>query len=66
MAFGSFTAALVGHHKFDAAVVVTVVVPINEQHHPLARLLFASKGPVGVIGLVFDRTEQGFRVGVVV
>ena len=61
---GSSTVALVGRHEFDRAVVVPVVVPINERHHPLTSLVLAGKGPAWVVGPVFDRSEQGFRVRV--
>jgi len=63
---GGSAVALVGRHKFDRAVVVPVVVPINERQHPFAGLVLAGKGPAGVIRPVFDRTEQRFRVRVVV
>ena len=63
---GGSALALLGCHKFDAAVAVLVVVPINKRHHPFAGLLLAGKGPAGVIRMVFDRTEQRFRVRVVV
>jgi len=59
---GGSAVALVERHKFDAAVAVLVVVPINERHHPFAGLLLAGKGPAGVIRPVFDRTEHGFRI----
>ena len=58
--------ALMGRHEFDAALAVLVVVPINERHHPFAGLVLAGKGPAGVVGPVFDRSEQGFRVRVVI
>ena len=58
--------ALVGRDEFDAAVAVPVVVPVDKSRYPLARLRFAGKRPIGVVGPVFDRSEQGFRVGVVV
>ena len=57
---------LMGRHEFDAAVAVPVVVPINERHHPLAGLVLVGEWPARVIRPVFDRTEQGFRVRVVV
>ena len=63
---GGSTVALVWCHEFDAAVVVPVIVPIHKCTHPFAGLVLAGKGPAGVIRPVFDRTEQGFRVRVVV
>ena len=58
--------ALVGRHELDAAVAVSVVVPIHKRSHPLAGLAFAGEWPVGGIGPVFGRFEQGFRVRIVV
>ncbi len=63
---GGSTVSLMGRHEFDAAVVVPVVVPIHKWCRPFAGLFLAGKGAAGVVGPVFDRTEQGFRVGVVV
>ena len=63
---GGSTVALVGRDEFDAALTVPVVVPVDKGRYPLARLRFAGKWPIGVLGPVFDRSEQGFRVGVVV
>ena len=57
---------LVGRHEFDAAVVVPVVVPIHKRKNPLTGILFGGEWPAGVGGAVFDRTEQGFRVQVLV
>ena len=54
---GRSTVALVGRHEFDATVVVPVVVPIDKRSHPFAGLVLAGKGPPGVVGTVFDRTE---------
>jgi len=33
---GLAAVALVGRHKFDAAVAVTLVVPVDERGHPQA------------------------------
>jgi hypothetical protein len=63
---GGSTVALMWRHEFDRAVVVPVVVPIHKCTRPFAGLVLAGKGPAGVVGPVFDRTEQGFRVRVVV
>ena len=63
---GGSTVALVGRHEFDRAVVVPVVLPIHKCARPFTGLALAGKGSAGVVGTVFDRTEQGFRVGVVV
>ena len=63
---GGTAMALMGRDEFDGAVAVPVVVPIHKSRHPLAGLVFAGELPAGVVGTVFDRSEQGFRVGVVV
>jgi len=63
---GGSTVVLVGRHELDAAVAVPVVVPIEKGRHPFAGLVFAGEWPSGVVGPVLDRSEQGFRVGVVV
>lgn len=48
--FNGLTAmALVGRHKFDAAVAVPVVVPVDERDDPLTGLLFGGKWLAGVI-----------------
>ena len=56
---------LMGRHEFDGAVPVSVVVPVHKQRHPLTGLVLAGKGPAGVVGPVFDRTDQGFRVSII-
>jgi hypothetical protein len=63
---GSAAMALVRRHEFDAAVAVSVVVPVDKRHHPSAGLAFAAKRPAGVIGSVLECSEQRFRVRVVV
>jgi len=63
---GSTAMTLMGRHEFDGAVTMSVVVPVHNGRHPLAGLLLAGKGPAGVVGPIFDRSEQGFRVRVVV
>ena len=55
-----------GRHEFDAAVAVLVVVPIDERSHPLTSLLFGGKWLAGVIRPILHRSEQRFRVRVVV
>ena len=55
-----------GRDEFDAAVAVSMVVPVHKRRHPLACLVFAGKWPARVVRPVLDRSEQGFRVGVVV
>ena len=57
---------LMGRHEFDGAVPVSVVVPVHKRRHPLRGLVLAGKGPAGVVRSVFKRSEQGFRVRVVV
>ena len=58
--------SLIGRHEFDAAVVVLVVVPIQKCCQPFAGVVLAGKGPAGEFGPIFDRSEQGLRVRVVV
>ena len=58
---GSPAMTLMGRHEFDGAVAVPVVVPVHKGRHPIAGLVLAGKGPAGVVGPVFDRSEQGFR-----
>jgi len=55
-----------GREELDAAVAVSVVVPVHKRRHPLAGLVFAREWPALVVGPVLERSEQGFRVGVVV
>ncbi len=57
---------LMGRDEFDAAVAVPVVVPVHKRSYPHAGLVFAGEWPARVVGLVLHRSEQGFRVGVVV
>jgi len=57
---------LMGRHEFDGAVPVSVVVPLHKGRHLLTGLVLAGKGPAVVVRPVFDRSEQGFRVHVVV
>jgi len=63
---GSTVMMLMGRHEFDGAVTVSVVVPVHKGRHPLAGFVLVGKGPAGVVGPVFDRSEKGFRVRVVV
>ena len=55
-----------GRDEFDAPVAVPVVVPVHKCRHPLACLVFTGEWPARVVGPVLDRSEQGFRVRVVV
>ena len=41
-------------HKFNAAVAVSVVIPIHKRRNPLAGFFFAAERPVGVIRPVFN------------
>jgi len=63
---GGTAMTLMGRHEFDGAVPVSVVVPVHKGRQPLTGLVLAGKGPAGGVGPVFDRTEQGVRVRVVV
>ena len=49
--------ALLGRHKFDAAMAVLVVVPINKRGNPLAGFFFAAEWPVGIVRPVFNSAE---------
>jgi len=51
-----------GRDELDAAVAVSVVVPVHKCRHPLAGLVFAREWPALVVGPVLERSEQGFRV----
>ena len=64
--FGGTAMTLMGRHEFVGTVPVSVVVSIHKQRHPLTGFVLAGKGPAGVVRTVFDRSEQGFRVRVVV
>ena len=57
---------LLGRHEFDAAVAVLVVVPNDERGYPLTSLLFGCKWLAGVIRPILHRSEQRFRVRVVI
>src|SRR5690606_20735153 len=58
--------SLLGCYELDAAVAVLRVVPSHEAQHPLACLIDRSKRLLRIGWGVFQRSEQGFRVGVVV
>jgi hypothetical protein len=47
-------------HEFDGNVPVSVVVPVHKQRHPLTGLVLAGNWPAGVVGPVFDRSDQRF------
>ena len=55
-----------GRHEFDGAVPVSVVVPVHKHRQPFTGLVLGGKGPAEVVGPGLDRSEQGFRVRVVV
>ena len=58
--------ALMGGEEVDAAVMVLKVIPLHEFSAPVTRLLKVRK-PVGrVERAVLARSEQAFRIGVVV
>jgi hypothetical protein len=52
--------ALMGRDELDAAVPVSVVVPVHERRHPLACLLHAGEWPPRVIRPVLGGSEQRF------
>ena len=56
--------ALVSRDELDAAVAVTVVVPVDERRHPQTGLLNVGKGPSRVIRPVFCCPQQQFQVWV--
>lgn len=55
-----------GRHGFDTTVVVPMVVPANELHDPLARLVLAGEGATRIMMSILHRSEQGYGGGVVV
>ena len=63
---GGSDVTLMGGDEFDAAVPVSVVVPVHKRCHPHAGLVFAGEWPAVVVGPILDRSEQEFRVGIVV
>ena len=63
---GGTAVALVRCDELDAAVTVSVVVPVHKSRYPLARLLLAGERSAWVIGPELDCAEQGFRVRIVV
>ena len=58
--------ALVRSYKLDSAVAVLVVVPVHKRRHPITCALLAAERPAGVIGPIFRRAEQRFRIAIVV
>jgi hypothetical protein len=48
---------LLRRNKFDAAMAVLVVIPINKRRNPLAGFLFAAERPVGIVRPVFNGAE---------
>jgi hypothetical protein len=50
--------ALMGCHKFDAAVAMPVVVPIHKIYNPQAGLLLAGERLARIIRSVFNSAEQ--------
>jgi len=51
---------LLGRYEHDAAVPVTVVVPVDERGDPLTGLIFGCKGLTGIIRPVLYGPEQLF------
>ena len=49
---------LIGCHKFDAAVAMSVVVPIHKIYNPQAGLLLAGEWLARIIRSVFNGAEQ--------
>jgi len=48
---------LLRRNKFDAAMAVLVVIPINKRGNPLAGFFFAAERPVGIVRPVFNSAE---------
>ena len=48
---------LIGRHKFDAAVAMSVVVPVHKIYNPRAGLLLASEWLARVIRPIFNGTN---------
>ncbi len=63
---GLATVVRVRRHDLDAALAVLMVGPLQKGRHPQAGLLPCSECPVGVVRMGFVRSEQGFRIGVVI
>ena len=57
---------LIGHHKFDAAAAMPVVVPIHKALNPQASQLLDCKWLARIVRQVFGRAEQQLWVRVVV
>ena len=57
---GLTAVTLLGRHEVDAAVAVSVVVPVHKRGHPEAGLFLASKWPARVIRPVLCCPEQRF------
>ena len=48
---------LLRRNKFDAAMAVLVVIPINKRRNPMAVFFFAAERPVGIVRSVFNGAE---------
>jgi hypothetical protein len=50
--------ALIGRHKFDTAVAMSVVVPVHKIYNPQTGLLLAGEWHARIIRPVFNGAEQ--------
>ena len=55
---GSSSVALMGHHEFDPAVAVKLVIPIHKGRQRLARVILMGKKPAWEINPIHDGSEQ--------
>ena len=58
---GLAVVALVGRHELDAAVAVSVVVPVHKRRRSQTRFLRAGKRPSWILRPVFRCPEQPIR-----
>lgn len=61
---GSKDMTLTVRHNYEGVVTVSVVILFHKGRRSLAGLFLAGKGPAGVVGPVFDRSEHGLRLRV--
>lgn len=60
---GLTAVTLLRRYELNATVTMPVILLVDERLHPSAALAFADKRPAGVVGSVFECSEQRFLVG---